>query len=151
MLIRKAEKGELQAVLALQKLAYQSEAELYNDYAIPPLTQSLAQVEEEFDLGCVLVCMHGDTLLGSVRARLEGGICHIGKLIVSPEHQGRGIGTALMHEIEREYSQAQEYEVFTGMRSEANLRLYRRLGYREVAEKVINPELSLIFLRKNKQ
>ena len=40
-MITKALYSDLEEILALQKLAYQSEAELYDDYTIPPLTQSL--------------------------------------------------------------------------------------------------------------
>jgi hypothetical protein len=37
------------AILALQKLAYQSEAAIYADYTIPPLTQTLEELKAEFD------------------------------------------------------------------------------------------------------
>lgn len=33
------------AILALQKLAYQSEARLYDDYSLPPLTQTLPEMQ----------------------------------------------------------------------------------------------------------
>ena len=35
-------------ILALQKLAYRSEAELNQDFSIPPLTQTQAEIESEF-------------------------------------------------------------------------------------------------------
>ena len=34
-------------ILELQRIAYQSEAEIYNDYSIQPLTQSLEQAIAE--------------------------------------------------------------------------------------------------------
>jgi len=46
--IRPAGRADLPKILALQKLAYRQEAEIYNDYSIPPLTQTLNQLEEEF-------------------------------------------------------------------------------------------------------
>jgi hypothetical protein len=39
---------DLQRILALQKLAYESEARLYDDWNIPPLTQSLSEIKAEF-------------------------------------------------------------------------------------------------------
>jgi ribosomal protein S18 acetylase RimI-like enzyme len=149
--IRKAKKTELAEVLALQKQAYQSEAELYSDFSIPPLTQTLESLESEFEQGLVLVAVEDGGILGSVRATLKNGICHIGKLIVHPSSQGRGIGTQLMNNIENNFADAAAFEVFTGMRSEGNLRLYRRLGYRDSDKKFINENLSLIFLRKARE
>jgi hypothetical protein len=35
------------AILDLQKRAYQSEAQLYNDWSLPPLTQSLESLQHE--------------------------------------------------------------------------------------------------------
>ena len=48
MIIKKAEFSDLEEILQLQKLTYKSEAELYNDFNIPPLVQTLKEVEEEF-------------------------------------------------------------------------------------------------------
>jgi hypothetical protein len=45
MTITKAEKSDLQQILDLQYLAYQSEARLLDDFTIPPLKQTLAEVE----------------------------------------------------------------------------------------------------------
>jgi hypothetical protein len=47
--IIKASLEDAAQILALQKVAYQSEAALYNDWTIPPLTQTLPQLEAEFD------------------------------------------------------------------------------------------------------
>jgi hypothetical protein len=48
MVIERANKDYLREILALQKLAYQSEAELYDDHSIPPLTQTIEGIEGDF-------------------------------------------------------------------------------------------------------
>lgn len=48
MIIKKAELKDLQEILNLQYLAYQSEAELFNDHDIPPLKQTLEDVLAEY-------------------------------------------------------------------------------------------------------
>ena len=48
---------------------------------------------------------------------------YIGKLIVAPEMQGRGIGTKLLMEIENVYPD-KRYEIFTSSESDKNIRLY---------------------------
>jgi ribosomal protein S18 acetylase RimI-like enzyme len=138
------------AILALQKLAYQSEAQLYNDWTIPPLTQTLESLTLEFNDFVVLKAMEGDRLAGSVRATARGDVCEIGRLVVHPELQGRGIGSSLLREIEARFDQVARYELFTGGRSEGNIRLYRRHGYAITRTQIVSSVLSLVFLEKRK-
>lgn len=53
-MIKRAEYNDLQEILALQYLAYQSEAELFGSKDIPPLKQTLDEVIEEFNNGIIL-------------------------------------------------------------------------------------------------
>jgi ribosomal protein S18 acetylase RimI-like enzyme len=137
-------------ILGLQKLAYQSEARLYNDWTLPPLVQTLGSLEGEFATSAVLKALEGDRLVGSVRAREAGGICRIGRLIVDPQFQGRGVGTLLMHDIEAAFPQVRAFQLFTGSRSEGNLRLYERLGYRRDREEVVSGSVTLVHLEKTR-
>ena len=135
-------------ILALQKLAYESEALLYDDWTIPPLTQTLTDFEAEFGNKVVLKAVDGDTIVGSVRASLDGATCRIGRLIVHPEHQRKGIGSLLMARIERTFPRAERFELFTGTRSANNIRLYKRLGYREYREENLSPQVRIVFMEK---
>lgn len=135
-------------ILALQKLAYRTEAELYDDWAIPPLTQSLSEIEAEFEGKTFLKAMYRDRIIGSVRASLDSDTCLVGRLIVHPDYQGRGIGTRLMERIETVLSRAKRFELFTGTKSSGNIRLYRMLGYRECREEDLSPEVRLVFMEK---
>jgi hypothetical protein len=49
MIIEKALLENAEEILELQKLAYLSEAETYNDYSIPPLTQTIDQIRADFE------------------------------------------------------------------------------------------------------
>jgi len=135
-------------ILKLQRLAYESEARLYGDWTLPPLVQTLPSLLDEFAASVVLKAMDGERLVGSVRARETEGRCDIGRLIVDPQRQGRGIGTLLMRHIESRFPRARAFELFTGSRSEGNLRLYERLGYRRIREKVLSPDVTLVFMEK---
>jgi len=42
------------------------------------------------------------------------------------------------------------FELFTGSRSEANIRLYERLGYRRSHEQVLSPGVTLVYLEKRR-
>jgi ribosomal protein S18 acetylase RimI-like enzyme len=146
--IREASTEDAQAILALQKLAYQSEARLYDDWSLPPLTQSIESLLEEFTQSTVLKATLGDRIVGSVRARKNGDTCAIGRLIVHPELQRQGIGSQLLRCIEARFEDVSKFELFTGSRSEANIRLYQRHGYSIVRTEPISEKVSITFLGK---
>ena len=150
MNIVQAVTADAAAILRLQRLAYQSEARLYGDDEIPPLTQTAIEIEQEFARVVFLKARADDgSIVGSVRAYERGGTCFIGRLIVHPDHQNQGIGAKLMQEIEARFTHAERFELFTGHRSERNLRFYRRLGYDTFKEERVTDALTLIFLRKS--
>jgi ribosomal protein S18 acetylase RimI-like enzyme len=148
--IERARPEDAAEILALQKLAYQSEARLYDDWNLPPLKQSESSLRGEIETTCVLKALEGSRLVGSVRARDEEGVCHVGRLIVTPELQGQGIGTRLMRSVESAFPAAPRFELFTGHRSAGNLRLYERLGYRRSVERVLSPAVTLVFMEKTR-
>jgi ribosomal protein S18 acetylase RimI-like enzyme len=141
--------NDAEAILALQKLAYQSEAKFYDDWSLPPLTQDLASLREELGASLVLkATATEDRLVGSARARVEDGTAAIGRLIVHPEFHRRGIGSALLEAVEAACPGAARFELFTGSRSEASIRLYQRHGYTVTRTEPVSPTLSLTYLEK---
>ena len=146
--IVKAEYEDLGEILELQYLAYQSEAALFGTQDIPPLKQTLDEVIGEFKAGVILKLVLDDgTIIGSVRAREAGGSVAIGKLMVHPEYRHRGYGTELLHEIEACFP-GKRFELFTSTRSEANLRMYQRNGYRVFDRKPVKGDLVFLYLEK---
>ena len=148
MLIQKAERHDLQEILGLQYLAYQSEAKLLNNPHIPPLKQTLEEVEKEYLDGLFLKAVDTDNRIsGSVRAYSKEGTLFIGKLIVRPDLQGQGIGTQLLHAMEAACPH-NRYELFTSSKSVRNIKLYERLGYKIFNEKPVSEDLKFIYLEK---
>lgn len=150
MMIEQAFLEDAPAVLALQKIAYTSEAEIYGDYTIPPLTQTLEEMEADMEYQLVLKASIDARIIGSVRGYAEGGSCFIGRLIVQPAFQNRGIGSQLMEEIETRFGHAERFELFTGHKSTRNLRFYEKRGYREFRRVAITGSLTLVYLEKRR-
>lgn len=147
MIIEQASIDDAKDLLDLQKLAYKSEANIYND-AIPPLTQTLEQLEADFNKQLFIkACINGN-IVGSVRAYMKQDTCLIGRLIVHPDFQNQGIGTKLMNEIEKRFNQARKYELFTGHKSDRNLYLYQKLGYSLFKSERTSEQLTLLYLKK---
>ncbi len=151
MNIEIAEREDLQDILDLQYLAYQSEARLFNNMDIPPLKQTLEDVQNEYKKGVFLKALdEKGKIIGSVRGYLEDGTVYIGKLVVHPQDQGKGIGTKLLLSIEREFP-GYRYELFTSTKSKRNIELYEKLGYKVFSEKDITEELRFVYLEKRNQ
>jgi ribosomal protein S18 acetylase RimI-like enzyme len=148
MLIELAHVEDAQDVLDLQKLAYQSEAALYDDYSIPPLTQTIEQIRADFRQQVVFKAVLDGRIVGSVRGSIQDGTCHIGRLVVHPDLQNRGIGQTLLSTMEKHFDQAHRFELFTGDRSERNLYLYSKCGYRIFRTERLTEKTTIVFLEK---
>lgn len=138
---------DLQEILQLQYLAYQTEAALFGTQDIPPLKQTLDEVIAECKSGIILKLTENGRIIGSVRAREQDGTVYIGKLMVHPDYRRRGYGSALLSAIEQQFP-GRRYELFTSTRSADNLRLYRKAGYTEFARRAVSGELVFVYLEK---
>jgi ribosomal protein S18 acetylase RimI-like enzyme len=152
MEIKKAVYEDLTEILNLQKLAYQSEAKLINDYSIQPLTQTLIEIQNEFNKNNTVVILkliknENNRIIGSVRAHEENNRVYVGKLIVHPDFQNKGFGTKLLNAIET-YFPNKTFELFTSDKSEKNLSIYKKNGYKEFKRKKGGDNFELVYLEK---
>lgn len=146
--IEKAQLDDLQEILKLQYLSYQSEADLFGTKDIPPLKQTISEVVEEYKSGLILKMLdENDVIIGSVRAKEHNGTVFIGKLMVHPEYRGKGFGTKLLLEIEQSFPD-KRYELFTSTKSVDNIRLYQKLGYKIFSKKAVSDELVFVYMEK---
>ena len=141
-----ADAGEL---LTLQRAAFVTEAQVYDDPRLPALVESLTELRDALGRGPVLKATDGGRIVGSVRARVADGVLHVGRLVVAPDQQGRGIGRALLAAVERAAGpDVRRAALFTGHRSVGNLRLYTRAGYEEQRRERVADDLTLVHLAK---
>ncbi len=77
------------------------------------------------------VVRSGGRLVGAVRGRLVGDAWDIGRIMVAPDLQGRGLGRVLLEHIQEVADPAAtSYVLFTGAQSHDNIRMYRKAGFR---------------------
>ena len=117
-------------ILEVQKLAFHSEAEIHQNYTIPPLVQTIKSIQEEFSDYRFYKATMGKNIIASVKVRiLENNILQIGRLVVLPDYQNRGIGKKLIRFIENTYEHVKAFELFTAEKSIRNTSFYKNLGY----------------------
>lgn len=143
-----AEPDDAGEILTVQRAAYVGEAQLYGDPFIPPLVESAEQVRRAVETGIVLVARRERRIVGAVRGRMSAATCLVGRLVVAPDAQGRGVGGALLAALHDEAASALVFDLSTGHLSEGNLRLYRRHGYRETRRERMSDHLTLVHLRR---
>ncbi|MFJ2542320.1 GNAT family N-acetyltransferase [Microbacterium sp. NPDC087589] len=142
--VSEADAGE---VLTLQRAAFVSEAQIYGSADMPPLTQTLPEVEAELRSSKGLTARQNGRLVGVIRFVEDDGVLLIGRIAIAPDTQGEGIGRRLLSAAERS-STAHEAELFTGSLSEANIRLYKACGYEEAERVPQGDGTEQVFLRK---
>ncbi len=150
-MIRRASEADLPEILRLQRLAFAEEADVVGDPNIKPMSQTLEELRGEFRSGVILIYVEDDEILGSVRAFEEAGTCYISRMVVHPDHWREGIGTRLMKEIERGFSEADRYELFTRMDHQQTRPFYQSLGYHPFKTEKISGLLTFVYLEKINQ
>jgi GNAT superfamily N-acetyltransferase len=111
--------------------------------------QTLPELVAELSTATALKATLGNRIVGAVRGRIDGDVLHVGRLIVAPDCQGRGIGTALLAALEGGAPPAvRRATLFTGEHSTRNLRLDERLGYVEERRERTGSGIVLVHLAK---
>lgn len=147
--LRPVPQTDYPALLDLQKLCYRREADLYDDDRIPPMTQTLAELDRVLAVGTGIIGLYRDgELIGSVRGRLDHDTVHIGRLIVDPRYQGKGYGRKLLTAMEAFFAEARQAELFTGTRSLSNVRFYTGCGYEIFKTGRLEEGITLVYFRK---
>ncbi|KAF0144202.1 MAG: acetyltransferase N-acetylglutamate synthase [Nitrospirae bacterium] len=149
MKLEHANEQDLESILLLQKKAFLGQALIYNDFNLPPLTQTIDDLKNEFRQKAIFKVEQGGRIVASIRCCIKDNVLYLEKLIVDPDFQNRGIGTKIMTEIEKRYaSSVNRFALFTGHKSGKNLHIYNKLGYKKIRRETIRDDLKLIYMEK---
>jgi ribosomal protein S18 acetylase RimI-like enzyme len=155
MTVRRFEDGDLDAVFAIQRAAYEPLYNKYRDSETSPYTESketlLAKYTREGSFGYVFV--EEAEIIGAVRVALfpEDGSARISALAVHPDHQGRGVAQRALAAIEVIHADAQRWFLDTIAEEAAICHLYEKLGYVKTGKlEKINEKMTLVFYEKKR-
>ena len=159
IVIERATPLDAPEILALQKIVYQNEAEMYEDWTLTPLKQTLAEMRVDFESKVFIKAVVGGKIVGSVRGYMvdaadaahgAGTTAHITRLIVLPYFWQHGIGTKLVREIEGCFPQAQRFETFMGQKSRHTMEPYQKLGYVPIRQEKVSEQRDRVYFAKER-
>lgn len=132
-------------ILELQKASYEVEAEIIGCRDLPPLKESVADLQncgEEFH------AYYSDgKLAGAISIKRMDGILDIHRLMVHPAYFRKGIATALLAKIEEIYP-FEELIVSTGAKNGPAIRFYERHGFRKMKETMMSEGILIACYKK---
>ena len=126
--IRPATEADFPALLHVQQAAFE---EYTNVYTVSGwTTETLDSLREDAKEKHIFVAEAEGAVVGSVRFWTVAGVCIIRLLSVSPAHQGHGVATSLIREIERVATDTHKFFACTMLRTGRNIHLFMSLGYK---------------------
>ncbi len=141
-------KSDLPDALALQKMAFMTEAVRYSDYRLAPLEESFQDFSREFRQKTFLKANLEGQIIGLIRGVVQDGTGSIERLSVHPTARGRGIGSALVRALETALG-GSRFRLFTGANSANNVRFYEALGYRRSGSQTHDSGVPLVLMEKS--
>ena len=139
--------GEL---LTVQRAAFVTEAQHYDNPHLPVLTQTLEELRADLARPEVVTlgAWVGHRLVGSIRVEVEDQKANLGRFAVVPDLQGRGLGTDLLMQVLNYLpEQISEVWIFTGKDTKQNLDMYAKNGFEHQYDEHTG-DLTYAYLRK---
>jgi tRNA (guanine37-N1)-methyltransferase len=134
--VRAATRADAGELFTLTRACWLQEQWANPGATIPALEESFEESVRGLDEWTTLVAVAGGRIVGSARGRVEGGtagatVWDVGRVMVAPDLQGRGLGRRLLALIEEAApAEVTSYSLFTGAGSADNIRMYKKAGYR---------------------
>jgi ribosomal protein S18 acetylase RimI-like enzyme len=136
-------------VLEIQRAAYAVESGLVGYDTVPPLHESLAELQAQPLIFLGASCDRA--LAGVLGYRRDGATVDIDRLVVDPPFFRRGLATKLMRELLVRERDASRFSVSTGAGNHPAVNLYERFGFRVVGDGEPLPGVRIVLLRRDQK
>ena len=118
-------------LLVLTRACFVEDATADPGLPMPQFHETVADAVDGMEVWRTWIVREAGRLIGSVRARADGDVLHISRVMVAPDLHGRGIGRALLAFAEAQAPPATRRFVLDAARAnERNQRFYKKAGYR---------------------
>lgn len=136
---------EAEQLLEIQKKAFVDDLLKYQDHEGSPVNEPIERLRKKIELFLYYTIWLNDEIIGGIDIRdLGDGKFRLNRIFISPEYQGKGLGTQVMQLIEVEFPRAVQWSLDTPYLNIKNHHFYEKLGYIKVGEHEITEKLRLI-------
>lgn len=125
---------DAEALLAVQKLAFNALLEKYQDYDTNPAMELLLNLRRKLSERDYYFILLDGREVGYVGVKHTESALHITPIGIMPECQGRGVGHKAMLLLEELYPENQRWSLGTILQEPGLCRFYESLGYRRTGE-----------------
>lgn len=137
----------------IDKLIEVQNASFYDDFILygecPAYNESKQAMEGYIKNAIVYKILWDNEIIGDVIVRKkENGLYFLRVISVIPGYQNFGVGTKALQFIEKDISDAQEWELITPFKSYRNHHFYEKMGYVKVNEYVQSDVLNMFVYKK---
>jgi ribosomal protein S18 acetylase RimI-like enzyme len=134
------------AALEVQRASYAVESALIDYPTLPPLYESVADLQHSGET--FLAFLDNTEIVGVLSFTIHPESLEICRLVVSPRHFQRGIGSALLRAAEQHAAPGTTITVSTAERNTPAVRLYQKHGYTITRHVTLPDGLVLVKLAK---
>ena len=131
---------------ALQEAAYAVESALIDYPDLPPLNESVADIQQSSDV--FLVCQKDSRLVGALSYEQVEDVLDITRLVIHPDYFRQGIAGQLLRQVEQLAVGIVEITVSTAIKNKPAIALYKKYGYEQKDMTTLPDGLVLVHLRK---
>lgn len=141
---------DLPELMSLQKRAFKPVADKVGWSDIPQMVDTLDASIDAFGEDTILKMLSDDNrIIGSVRGNVKDGSLYIGRLMVDPEYQGRGLGRMLQRKLESMFQFSREW-LCSYVKDVETYRFYQRDGFVEYDVYEVGNGVMAAHMEKNK-
>lgn len=136
-------------VLNVQLLSYKVEAELIDFFELPPLKDTVESLQQSGEVFYGFYIK--EELSGIISIKIEEGVMDIHRLFVHPKDFRKGIARKLLDFVQNIRKEFQTIIVSTGSKNTPAINFYKKNGFVQKKEIMVDEGLTLTMLEKKVQ
>jgi GNAT superfamily N-acetyltransferase len=148
----KAKLEDAECIHAMQVESFMPLLVKYQDLATNPANEPLEKVVARINQSFTdyYIIKNEGISVGGIRiVKMENHRYRVGPIFILPKYQGKGIAQKVFQLIERNYCDAQIWELDTILQEPGNCYLYEKLGYKKTGKtQIVNSRMTLVYYEK---
>lgn len=140
---------EAEALLRIQKDAFQADLKKYKDNDSSPAAETLEFFKYKLNHSYHYTLFADEKIIGGVCiVKVTDDHYRLFRIFISPDYQNKGIGSKIVPYMEKKFPQAKKWSLDTPKDNKLTRRFYEKFGYRMTKEYKVNELLTLVEYEK---